>query len=783
MVTQTDRQTAIGVSLAQREARAKVTGAAQYLDDLARPGMLHGALLGSPHAHARIRSIDTTAAKAVPGVKAVLTAADNDWQRMGAFIQDECILATRKVLYIGEPVAAVAAETRGIARAALRLIEVDYDQLPAVVDPVTALAEGAPVLHEESANYGRRIPVGDHPNCISFTEFAEGDLARGWAEADVVVEGVYEFPAQSHVYLEPCGALAEVDATGKLIVWSATQSVAGAQQAIAQALGLPMSKVRSIVPCVGGGFGGKADHTVQPVTAALAFATGRPVKLVLSREEDMTIMRTRHAGSIRIKTGATRDGRLTAREAELLLDGGAYCDQSPSVLEISVYHAAGPYRIPHIRCAGRVAYTNRLRAGPFRGFGNLQGTFASECQLDELAAALEMDPVELRLKNVLGAGDAWMGGHEVGIGSLAECLQAVCERADRDRQADPVPTTGKRRGIGIASVMHTCGMFSTGATVRVTRDGSLTLSVGAVDLGQGSDTVLTQILAETLRTPVDRINLVTRDSDAVPYDFETAASRVTYMTGNAIVEAAGQVREQLFAHARDMLECSVEDLELRTGSVGVVGAQSAEVSFADISARALFGTGGPISGSYDWMYQGAPYSSQTRLRGYLSPEEKGTFAFGAQAVEVEVDEVTGEVVVLQVWSAHDVGKALNPAAVEGQIEGAVVQGLGYALTEALAFEDGALVNGTLMDYKVPGVVDIPYGINSIVIENPEPTGPFGARNVAEHGIIAIVPAVVNAVANATGVHLRKIPLLPELVLDALQAAAATAKMRVERSKS
>ncbi len=770
MVTQTDKQTAIGVSLSRREARGKVTGAAQYLDDLARPGMLQAALLGSPHAHARIRGIDTAAAKAVPGVKVVLTAAQNDWHRMGVFIGDECVLATGKVRYIGEPVAAIAADTREIAQAALRLIEVDYEPLPAVLDPASALAQGAPTLHEEWAKYSRRIPVGDHPNCISFTEFAEGDLARGWAEADVVVEGVYEFPAQSHVYLEPCGALAEVDDTGKLTVWSATQSVAGSQQAIAQALGLPMSKVRSIVPCVGGGFGGKADHTVQPVTAALAFATGRPVKLVLSRAEDMTIMRTRHAGSIRMKTGATRDGRLTAREAELLFDGGAYCDQSPSVLEISAYHAAGPYRIPHIRCGGQVAYTNRLRAGPFRGFGNIQASFASECQMDELAAALDVDPLELRLKNMLGAGDTWMGGHVVGVGSLGECLQAVCQRANSDRQSDHAPATGKRRGIGIASVMHTCGMYSTSATVRVTGDGSLTLSVGAIDLGQGSDTVLTQILAEALRTPVARINLVTRDSDAVPYDFETAASRVTYMVGNAIVEAARRVREQLFAHASAMLECSVEDLELRNGgSVGVVGVQGAEVSFADISARALFGTGGPISGSYDWIYQGAPYSSDTRQRGFMSPEEKGVFAFGAQAVEVEVDEVTGEVAVLQVWSAHDVGKALNPAAVEGQIEGAVVQGLGYALIEALAFEDGAMVNGTLMDYKVPGAVDAPYGIHSIIIENPEPSGPFGARNVAEHGIISVVPAVINAVANATGVRLRKIPLLPESVLNALQA--------------
>lgn len=767
---------AVGKPVPRLEAREKVSGRALYTDDLSRPDMLHGAQLGSPYAHARIVSIDTAAAAALPGVNAVLTGRDFPRNYTGMFLMDQLPLAVDKVRYAGEPVAAVAAEDLATARDALRLIDVDYEELDAVFDPVEALQSEAPVIHEDRGSYECHYELPPEANAVCYSEFREGDPEQAWAECDVVVENEYRLPAQYHMYLEPVSTLAEVDSNGKITLWSSMQGVARVQMLTARALGLPMSKVRVIAPRVGGGFGGKCELTNQPVTAALAMAAGRPVKMTLSREDDMTMMKSRHAGVIRAKTGAKKDGTLIARSVEFILDGGAYADESSAVSAVCAFFSRGPYVIPNMHVRAWSVYTNRLRAGAMRGFGNPQATFVSEAQLNELAAALGMDPLELRLKNALDEGDAWLGGKSVGVPSLKQCLEQVREASDwRNRRKRRASAPGKRRGVGIAGFGHTSALLSAGAAVHLNEDGTVTVNTGAVDIGQGSDTALAQIAAGTLGLELDQVNYANPDTDSSPYNYQTAASRTTFMVGTAVARASAQVRDKLLEHAAAILESEVDRLELRPGgSVGIRGISDEEIPFAAVAGRALFAAGGPISGSSNWLYEPAEGldPERTETRGFVGiVAGNGVFCFGAQVVEVEVDEVTGKVEVLEVWSAHDVGRAINPDMVEGQVQGSVVQGLGYALTEELVWDGGDLINPTMMDYKVPGMADVPYGIHAILLENPEPGAPFGARGVGEMALMGTAPAVTGAIAHATGARVDRLPATPERVLRAIRERA------------
>ena len=407
-----------------------------------------------------------------------------------------------------------------------------------------------------------------------------------------------------------------------------------------------------------------------------------------------------------------------------------------------------------------------------RGFGNPQATFASEAQLNELADELGMDPLELRLKNALDEGDRWLGGKSVAVPSLKQCLESVREASDwsrRRKTQESVP--GKRRGIGIAALGHTSALLSAGAAVHLNEDGTVTVNTGAVDIGQGCDTALAQIAAGVLGLGLDQVNYANPDTDSSPYNYQTAASRTTFMVGNAVERASRQVRDALLEHAAAILDSEVGRLELRPGGrVGIRGISDEEIPFAAAAGRALFMTGGPISGTGNWIYEPAdgidPERAETR--GFVGiVAGNGVFGFGAQVVEVEVDEVTGKVEVAEVWSAHDVGRAVNPALVEGQIHGSVVQGLGYALTEELVWDGGDLINPTMMDYKVPGMADVPQGIHAILLENPEPGAPFGARGVGEHALIGTAPAVTGAIAHATGARMNRLPATPERVLRAM----------------
>jgi xanthine dehydrogenase molybdenum-binding subunit len=761
---------AVGRSLPRREAREKATGAAVYTDDIVVPRMLYGAVLGSDYAHARILSCDTTAAEALPGVKVVLTGDKLDGKLHGKCIEDEPILATGKVRYVGEPVAAVAAVDRATAKQALQLIEIQYEELPAVFDAEAALAADAPPIHEARMSYGGRVPPLDNPNLASYTGFQEGNVEAAWAQCDVIVEDTYETPAQQHMYLEPCSTLAIFDrAADQLTLWTATQGVFIVQHAIAKWLGMPMSKVRVIAPYIGGAFGGKGGLTNQPIAAALAVAAAAPVKLTYSREDDMMMMKSRHPSRIYMRTGAKQDGTLVAREARIYLNTGAYADEGPFVNAIAAGFSRGPYRIPNIKTESWCVYTNHLKAGGMRGFGVPQANYASELQIDAIANKLGLDPIELRMRNALVTGDKFLGGQNVDHGTVISCLEAVRRASNWEtRRAKRAVQPGKRRGIGVASAAHVSAMNGAGATVKLNEDGTLTVNTGAVDVGQGSATVLSQLVAGVLGVSLDHIKYAAPDTDFSPYNHQTGGSRTTYTVGIAVERASEHARDQIFEHAVEMLECSVDDLELRPGGlVGVKGVATKQLPFSLVAKHAIFTSGGPIMGVANWVYEAERFDPKRTLTAGFAPNAVGVFCFAALVVEVDVDEASGKVEIVEAWAAHDVGRAINPGAVEGQIHGGLVQGFGFALIEELLWDDGRLINPSMMDYKVPGAMDVPYAIHAIILEDREKTGPFGARGVGEIPVNLAAPAICNAIEHAIGRKVTTIPATGERVLRAM----------------
>ena len=759
---------AVGQSIPRLEVCEKLTGRALYIADMSRPGMLHAAILASPVPHARILGYRTDAALAVPGVASVLTGDDFPDCRMGAFVKDEHAIAKDKVRYVGEPVAVIAAESEETARYAARLVEVDYEDLPVILSPDEALVPNAPLIHEHLDSYIKVFEALSSGNVLSETELVEGNVDRGFDQSDRVFENHWETSPQAHVAMEPCGALAEIDANGRVTLWSANQSIFRVQANVCESLGLSMSKVRCVTPRIGGGFGNKMEAHVQPLVVALAIATGRPVKLILSREEDFEMVRARHPYQVHCKTGVRDDGSFVAREVEILVDCGAYGDDSPGVMGYSLLMARGPYRIPNMRAHGRLIYTNKLRFGAFRGFGNPQVSFATESQIDEIAVELGIDPIDLRLKNALVEGDTWFGGASVGSNGLRKCIEQAQSASGWRNRGNVNVRQGKKRALGVACTAHISGLLATGAIIRMLEDGSVVLNTGAVDIGQGSDTVLTQICADALRVPLDMISLASPDTDGSPYNWGTTASRVTYTTGRSIVAAAGKVEAKLKHHAAIMLECETKVLELRYGGrVGVRDLPDREVTFHEISLRAHWRADGPIVGSNTWVFNQPTIDPKRAIARGLPFPQIGVYSFGCVIVDVEVDEITGQAFVHEAWSAMDVGRAINPTLVEGQIEGAFVQGMGMALTEEMVWDGPRLANPTLVDYHVPTTLDSPRTIHSIIVEEPEPDGPFGAKGVGEIGINVVPPAIANAIAAAVGCRLRRLPMTPERILREL----------------
>ena len=763
--------TVVGQSVRRSDGPLKVTGQATYTVDMELPGMLHAKVLRSPYPHARVRSIDAAAAEAIPGVVVLVAAdlADID-HHFGVALRDQPTVAIDRVRFVGDPVAAVAADTLEIAEAALELIEVDYEPLDVVMDPEAAADPAAPRLHDVERPRGPMF-VGwpaerfrESTNVCSGYHVDEGDLEAGFAMADHVFEDTYRVPPIQHGNLEPHATLAAWDNRGHLTVTSSTQSPSIVRQQLAEIFGLSENQVRVVVPLVGGAYGAKVYAKIEPLTAALARKARRPVKLVLTREEVFATA-TRHACTVHIKTGVMSDGAIVAREVRAYYDTGAYADTGPRASKKGGYLAGGPYRIPNQSLTSYCVYTNRPPAVAFRGFGVPQVCWAYESQMDDIARRLGLDPLELRRRNLIVDGDTFVTGDVLRNPGLAEALDAVATAID---WTSPLPPSrdGRVFGRGLAcAIKSTSTPSNSAASVRLNSDGSVHLLTSSVEIGQGSTTALAQILADALSLPVDNVSVSLPDTDVTPFDQSTISSRTTFSVGRAAVDAGHKIREQLIEIAARELEAAAHDIELRDGKAYVRGSSDRALTFAELVKREYGSAAGALFG--DSVFQ---------TRGGLDPatgkgRASATWFYSAASAEVEVDLETGKVRVVRVATAADVGKAINPIQCNLQNEGSMLTALGSALFEEMVYDGGQPINSSFLDYGMPSLEDHPDEFHSILIEHPSDDGPFGARGVGESVISPMAPAIGNAVAAAlNGARVRTLPISPERVLAALDAA-------------
>ncbi|MGH2406506.1 MAG: xanthine dehydrogenase family protein molybdopterin-binding subunit [Candidatus Limnocylindrales bacterium] len=744
--------TPIGQSVPRRDGLAKVTGGARFSVDLTQPGMTHARLLRSPYAHARILSIDSAAARRHPGVVAVVTAADlGDISLVyGHAVADHPLIATGKVRFAGEPVVGIVADDAATAEEALSLVRVEYEPLPVIGDVGAALAHDALRIHEEP---GRERPHRGfeerleraHPNICSSSHLGWGDVERQFATAALVVEGDFSYPMCYAFAMEPYTALASFEG-GSLTVWSSAQHPFMVREDLAGCFGLPLSAVRVIVPYVGGGYGSKSYTKIEPLAAALAWRAGRPVRLALSIEE--SILTTRgDSAQIHLRTAFDRAGRLLARQATVLLDSGAYAENSPLVARKAANRLGGPYRIEALDVTATAVYTNTAPASSFRGFGAPLVTFAAESQINEAAERLGIDAIELRRRNVLAPGERpWVGVRGLDA-DLAADLDLVAARLDWPSPRVP------HRGRGLAISASDAGSEpTTSAILRVHADGSITIMCGSTEMGQGSATVLVQIAAALMGVSMDRVDLVQSDTALVPYDRSTGASRTTTLMGLAIQAAAADAIAQLVEWARTSLAKDGPEVIVEPGGVRI----GADHHDWGAIVRAWYGSaGGELIG-----------------RGYLrragATEAMPPFwEIGCVGVEVEVDESTGMVRVLRLVTVGDVGCAINPALVEGQDIGAATMGLGMAMREELIYVDGNLLNGNLFDYRVPRMSDAPI-CDPILAQRHDGVGVFGAKGGGEGSLNPVAAAIAEAIHEAADIRLHQPPFTPERVWRAIQ---------------
>ncbi len=760
----------IGQSVPRLESEEKVTGQLKFLDDLKLPGLLYGKILRSPHAHAKILHIDAGQATKLPGVVAVLTRDDVIGNQAydshyGPILKDQTIVALDKVRYVGDPVAAVAATSPYVAEEAMELIEVDYDELPAVLDSEEALAENAPLLHEKiqkpRQGFADLSDVGhvEGTNICNHFHLSKGDVEKGFRESDHIFEHVFTSPAAQHAALESFSAVASFDSSGRLTIWSTVQNPFVIRDQIAELFHRPLSKVRVIALHLGGGYGSKLYPKLEPLVAALAHKAKRPVGVTLTREEVFLTI-TKHAAKIYVKTGVSKNGRILARECRVDLDTGAYAEIGPRVSKKSGYTAAGPYEIPNVLIDSYLLYTNKVPAGAFRGFGVSQSNWAHESQMDIIARALKMDPLELRRKNLLDEGGEFVTGERVHSAAMMECLNKAAAAVRWGTRSEPASKSAAR-GKGLACLIKaTITPSISSALVRLNEDGSATVYVGTTDMGQGSDTVMAQIASEELRIPLDQIGVVHSDTDLTPYDLTTSSSRSTFHMGRAVQMAARDVSVQLACMAARLFNVGPEEVVCENQ-----GVRPGDNSAPSLSYNALLLKNFGIKGA-NLIGKGT-----VKTRSTLDNGEHVTSAFwfaGAAAAEVEVDRDTGQVRVVRYAIAADVGKALNPLFCEQQLRGGTITGIGLALMEQLVYQGGLLINPNFLDYNLPRFLDVPEEIIPILVERAHPEGPFGAKGLGETALIPAAPAIANAVEDAVGVRITELPITPERVLSALQ---------------
>ncbi|MBI2880106.1 MAG: xanthine dehydrogenase family protein molybdopterin-binding subunit [Candidatus Tectomicrobia bacterium] len=771
----------VGKRLTGREFLPRVRGSALYAADMVREGLLHAAVVRSPIPHGEILAIDDSAARAVPGVRAVFTAKDvPGTNRYGLIKKDQHLFSDGRVRFVGDAMAMVVAESAEAAEEGRRAVRVDYRALPAVFDPDEALRPDAPQVHE-----------GGNVACVSRIE--RGDAQAALRRADVVVENTYSTSMIEHAFLEPHAALGEIDEEGRVAVHVGTQDAHANLRDVAALLGLPEERCRIVQAATGGAFGGKIDLTAHGFVALAAHRLRRPVKLVMSREEVFLASNKRHPMRIHAKTGATRDGKLAAVWFEAVADAGAYTSATPGVTSRCAIHAAGPYEIENVHVAVTGVYTNHPICGAMRGFGVGQATVVHESQMDLLARELGMDPIELRLRNALRRGSTTGTGQVLG-GSVAigETLRQI--RKVRERRIQEGPPASPREGpgaegaggrgparrtlygMGVASMWHGVGVTGlpnpSSARLEVDEAGELTLFTGAADMGQGATTVLGQVAAEEMGLPFEAVRVVQGDTGRTPEAGISAATRQTFMSGNAIRLAAEAIKRELVPALADVLEARAEDIRVEDGFVAVRGTRGRGLPFAEAARRAVVARGGVgFRGEATFEPETTPLDPQTgRGKPYM------TYSFGSQLVEVAVDADTGEVKVLRVAAAHEVGRAINPLLIEGQLNGGVAMGMGYGLLER--FDPYKTRN--FQDYHLPRTTDAPE-VECLLVEEPDPFGPFGAKGVGEPPLHPTAPAILNAIHDATGIRIRSLPVRREEILKALRASGgAEAGRRQQR---
>ncbi len=769
--------TAIGKSVPRPDAYDKVTGGRGYPVNVRLPGMLHGKLLRCPYPHARVRHIDTSKAARLPGVKAILTPADVPRIKFhpvyfapsqSAGMISDLLILTDHPRFAGEPVAAVAATSVEIAEEALDLIHVDYEVLPAIFDPEETVKPGAPQLYESAPH-----------NIAMAPSFAFGDVEKGFAEADHVFENTYQTQRVHTCYMEPRVCVVDTDHAGKITIWASTQHIFGLREKLAYCLGVPISQVRVVKPeYIGGGFGGKLDiGFIEPAAALLSRKAGRPVRIEQTRYEDF-ISTARNPVKVTLKTGVKKDGTFTARYASSVLDTGSHATHGAVVVMVhGLYGFLLPYRCPNSKWEGKVVYTNHMIGGGFRGYGCPQAAFAVESQIDEICESLKLDPIEFRRKNAHHQGDPHPFDREFKLDTYAfeECLKRGAEEIGwKTRTAAGTGTSTKKRGIGMATQplwVSGCVGFPdiyehSGAIVKLNVDGTMDLSIATVDLGSGQIVTLSQIAAEEMGLPASAVRTTYADTETVPFDAPAHASRVTYSAGLAVKAATANAKQKLFEVAAKMMNVPATDLTISKGNVHPKDAPDKGLSIPEVVKQA--------ESPYVVMVPDGMQRTTVREKGTIM----GTSSMAppcnpspasVQFVEVEVDTETGEVKVLRAVFAHDIGRVINPAGAEGQVEGGFQQGMGYALMEDLAFDEhsGACLAADFLSYKMPTAMEMPREIKSIFVESNEPTGPFGAKSLAEPCVIVPAPAIANAVYNAIGVRIRHLPITPEKVLKAL----------------
>lgn len=761
----------VGQSVYRKDAAQKITGQVLYVGNIEIPGMLHVAVLRSPYAHARVTRIDKSKAEALKGVAVVLIGADVAKMpgvdpHYGPAFRDQPILAVERVRFIGDPVVAVAALDRRTAEDALQLVEVEYEPFPAVLDVLEAVKPDSPLVHNELRPAKAfadlaHVEPGHKSNICYHFKLRKGDVDRAFAEADRVFEDTFSSPPAQHMPMEPHVTLGYLDEAQRLNIWTASQTPSYVRTELSNTFGLPMNQIRVRIPYLGGGYGAKLYAKLEPLVTALVLITKKPVRYALTREEEFLTI-TKHKVITKIKT-AVKNGEITARKCEVFWDTGAYAEIGPRVVHKSGYTSAGPYRIPNVWIDSYCVYTNHVPAGAFRGFGVPQVIWAYDSQTDIVARALGADPVEFRLRHALEEGESFATGTAVRSFGIKESIRQAAQAIEWSKPAAPTSGT-KLRGKGIAAgVKAVLTPSISGAIVIMNADGTVNVLSSTVEMGQGSETMMGQIVAEELGVSFDQVHVVQPDTDITPYDTITAGSRSTYHMGNAVRMAAGKVKAQLFQAVATKLEVDADDLIMRDGRVFVRGNEQKGMTISEAFLAKFRSLGTTLTGEAICQPEAVPMDPET------GQSEKCTEYWfpSATSAEVEVDTETGRVRVLRFFSVGDTGTAINPKHCEQQLLGSAITHLGLTFFEEMIFEEGQLVNGSLLDYQVASIKDLPEAFRPIVVEVPHETGPFGAKGVGETGALTVSAAIANAIQDAIGMRIRDLPITPEKVLRAL----------------